>query len=198
MSFGHNVDEKQLSQHNTTTKLHISSPCSSSSGGIALSAQRTPLARLTQVLTALGKEDRDRFFAEPVNVEFALFTNYHQIVKSPMDFATMLTKIVKNTYGTEVDAYFAGNCTLCPENAVTDQTGATSFEMCKCSRGYYMAGTSPPNAQCVRCPLPGTACTDQGVTLDSLPLEHGYWRPGYSSLDVRPCPDQSEGMVFGR
>ena len=181
------VDEAADAPLESTSSLCTGGSCDDGSTTVQSAAER--------LVSRLNRVNSDKGIAQLGAVTVEKKTKEIQVT-CPRGFycsAGIVTPCPADTYGTEVDAYFAGNCTLCPENAVTDQTGATSFEMCKCSRSYYMAGTSPPNAQCVRCPLPGTACTDQGVTLDSLPLEHGYWRPGYSSLDVRPCPDQSEG-----
>ena len=48
---------------------------------------------MLQVLDQLSREDRGRFFAEPVSVEYALATQYHAVVDTPMDFATMRTKV---------------------------------------------------------------------------------------------------------
>ena len=62
---------------------------------------------LLQILDALDKEDRDRFFAEPVSVEFAIYTQYHTVVKNPMDFMTMRNKVQSSEYGTEVHAAVA-------------------------------------------------------------------------------------------
>ena len=62
---------------------------------------------LRQVLTELDKEDRDKFFAEPVPIEFALMTQYHTIVSHPMDYKTMRGKINANEYGTEVHSAVA-------------------------------------------------------------------------------------------
>ena len=59
---------------------------------------------LLQVLNAVDKEDRDRYFAEPVTIEYAIHTQYHTIVKHPMDFLTMRNKLHANEYGTEVHA----------------------------------------------------------------------------------------------
>ena len=46
--------------------------------------------------------------------------------------------------------------------------------------------------ECQSCPLPGSDCTTQGATLETLRLEPGYWRISNDSLDVRACPDQKE------
>ena len=37
----------------------------------------------------------------------------------------------------------------------------------------------------------GTSCEDAGTTLASLPVVDTYWKPGYLSVDAKPCPFRS-------
>ena len=53
-----------------------------------------------------------------------------------------------------------------------------------CEPTYFRNGKS-----CVACPV-GTDCADrEGVTLSTLPIKRGYYRPADTSDDVRRCPD---------
>ena len=56
---------------------------------------------MLQVLEMMQKEDREKFFAEPVTVEYALATQYHSVVPpdEAMDFATMKRKVEGGEYG---------------------------------------------------------------------------------------------------
>ena len=72
------------------------------------------------MLEAIIKEDRERFFAEPVTVEYALATSYHSVVDQPMDFKTMRLKVADKSYGdVQVDALsrFRDDFTLICTNA---------------------------------------------------------------------------------
>ena len=55
----------------------------------------------SQVLSQLAREDRDRYFAEPLPIEWTLAMQYHSVVKEPMDFATMRGKVHDGEYGTD-------------------------------------------------------------------------------------------------
>ena len=77
---------------------------------------------LLQVLSLADKEDRDRFFAEPVSVEYALHTQYHTVVSDPMDFATMRSKVHADEYGTDLKravAAFRTDFDRTCQNAIT-------------------------------------------------------------------------------
>ena len=62
---------------------------------------------MLQVLVTLSLEDREKFFAEPVTAEYALVTQYHNIVDEPMDFATMKSKVETGVYGNEMNSAVA-------------------------------------------------------------------------------------------
>ena len=51
--------------------------------------------RLLQTLT---RNPKAYIFAEPVNVEALKILDYHTIVKKPMDFGTIKTKLKENQY----------------------------------------------------------------------------------------------------
>ena len=103
-----------------------------------------------------------------------------------------------NSGSTKCDACWLGyfdeatsTCATCPENAFG--LGAGKRFRCLCEVGLYMF-----QGECKRCPLPGTSCTNEtGVTLSTLPLEDGFWRPSNSSSDIRPCPDVAGGSASG-
>ena len=55
--------------------------------------QNTNLSRfLEYLLKVLQKKDSNNFFAVPVNDQFA--PGYSQIIKTPMDFSTMRSKVM--------------------------------------------------------------------------------------------------------
>ena len=76
--------------------------------------------------------------------------------------------------------------------STTIDSNATSSEACVCQRGSYNNATSAGGLSCAACPA-GTNCSRPGLLLTTLPLKVGYYRLNESSLDVRRCPDASEG-----
>ena len=66
-------------------------------------------------LAKLSREDKDRFFAEPVLSHEA--PNYHTIIERPMDFSTMRGKATAGAYGD--DQAFRDDFSLLIENALT-------------------------------------------------------------------------------
>eukprot|EP00966_Prymnesium_polylepis_P244945 5665767-Prymnesium_polylepis.1 len=69
----------------------------------------------------------------------------------------------------------------CPFEQSTSEIGATGLSECMCKDSYYLH-----NLTCVECPN-GVDCSRQGVRLEALPLEAGYWRTNSLSSDVRDC-----------
>ena len=51
-----------------------------------------------RLLTTLKRNPKAYIFAEPVNVEALRIPDYHDIVKKPMDFGTVTTKLKENQY----------------------------------------------------------------------------------------------------
>ena len=97
----------------------------------------------------------------------------------------------RDSYNNQTNQDNQGACERCPLHA-TSPSHSSSAEACRCEDGYVER-----KAQCVLCPLPGTTCASVGITLEHLPLAHGYWRPDNSSLNVRPCLDRAAGSASG-
>jgi len=51
-----------------------------------------------RLLTTLKRNPKAYIFGEPVNVEALRIPDYHEIVKKPMDFGTVTTKLKENQY----------------------------------------------------------------------------------------------------
>lgn len=73
-------------------------------------------------------------------------------------------------------------------NAQTSVPMASSPEDCVCSPEFYNAGANDDVLSCRVCPS-GTNCSIAGLTMASLPVKRGYYRPHPDSDDVRRCPD---------
>ena len=97
----------------------------------------------------------------------------------------------KDTYNDETDKSDQGACTACPDNAISP-AGSASIEGCVCQAGFFAEAVGTANLTCVVCPV-GAMCNASGVTLDTLPLEEGYWRIARNSTDVRRCPGNFAG-----
>ena len=111
----------------------------------------------------------------------------HYCLEGRRGVAPEPSKCRENTFQDRLNAEDNDWCLSCPANAVSPKA-STSFDACLCKAGFYVVGVHP-NASCVPCPLPGSACEAPGTTLATIPLEHGYWRPSLISTDVRPCKD---------
>ena len=78
------------------------------------------------------------------------------------------------------------------EHLTTRAPGANASSQCVCRPNYYAHGErnrSAPSARrlsCASCP-PGTDCSELGITLDTLPLDLGFWRYGSQSTEVYDC-----------
>ena len=71
----------------------IDTPAIKSEDDISDKKQKTSLLRfLEYLLKVLQKKDSNNFFAMPVNDQFA--PGYSQIIKTPMDFSTMRSKVI--------------------------------------------------------------------------------------------------------
>jgi len=78
-------------------------------------------------------------------------------------------------------------CTACPSALpVTLATGAVSPAECGAASGYVLVPATGSVQQCQE--ITGANCTEPGLTLESLPLLPGYWRPANWSLQVGACP----------
>jgi len=51
-----------------------------------------------RLIATLQRNPKSYIFAEPVNVEALHIPDYHQIVKKPMDFSTIKTKLKESKY----------------------------------------------------------------------------------------------------
>ena len=73
------------------------------------------------------------------------------------------------------------------------------MDACLCNIGYYNKRSAANNSvECALCVV-GSACTEAGTSLATLPLKAGYYRTGSDSDDLRRCPDAgaNSGCVGG-
>ena len=165
---------------------------SDSGGGSALSTAQLLANRLAALNSAGGSGLSLLGFNASTTQDVVVGTETRQVEAScPPGYwcsAALTIPCGPNTYQPKIDQIFAGACLPCPEDAEAPEA-STGFEACQCIAGRFMT----QELTCKPCPLPGTECTTAGTSLEMIPLEHGYWRPNNVSLDVRPCPDQSEG-----
>ena len=98
-------------------------------------------------------------------------------------------------YNNQLNANNQAACVPCPTHSTTAAESSTLLEQCLCDAEYYNANTTG-GVTCVLCPV-GTLCFEAGVSLGSLPLGTGYYRPSRDSLDVRRCPDAFRGNKSG-
>ena len=77
----------------------------------------------------------------------------------------------------------------CPLNSVS-QIASTLPSDCVCRAGYYKGSVNETTGEfvCAACGV-GTECTDGliGITVETLPIEKGYWRANKMSTEVRRC-----------
>ena len=105
-----------------------------------------------------------------------------------------------DTFNPLPQAAYVTNCTRCPPHTTTlDKTGATSVDQCVCQASFYMVNTSHALGGAIHCKpcTSGSACTHAGVTLETLPLDKGYFRVGPGSSDIRKCPGVNNGCIGG-
>jgi len=89
-------------------------------------------------------------------------------------------------------------CIPCPLFSTTVEASSTSPDECVCQAEYFDTRREVTASNdgvgldvfCKRC-FVGTSCPDNevGITLASLPLSAGYWRPTPWSVDIQRCPD---------
>ena len=84
-------------------------------------------------------------------------------------------------------------CIQCPKKAITKSPASATASSCVCDEGFFLLNAMGTNLSdginCLTCPT-GTSCV-AGTTLMSLPVEDGYWKPGYDSTIAKPCPHRS-------
>lgn len=78
-------------------------------------------------------------------------------------------------------------------HSTTVEANATSSASCVCQR-YHYNSVADGGLSCGYCPI-GTICDTPGLTLTTLRLKVGYYRPGAHSIDVRRCPDAADGCA---
>ena len=85
-------------------------------------------------------------------------------------------------------------CEPCPRFSTTERAAAHAVSLCRCIAGYYDSSlSSPPHRPvCAPCPV-GTNCLEMGVTLATLPIRPGYFRPSVTSPNAVRCGDASSG-----
>jgi hypothetical protein len=88
-------------------------------------------------------------------------------------------------------------CRICPPRSASPRASYSKGQ-CICEAGYFNLKTD--DVVCEPCML-GTRCNRSGITLQTLPLLRGWWRPDAGSLDVRQCPDSNRltsGCIGGK
>ena len=105
------------------------------------------------------------------------------------------------SYNPLFDRNNAGACKPCPVHSSSAEA-ATSASECKCDAGYFAAilplkdadgNRTAGEPDCQPCPIPGSACTHEGITIKTLPLDKNYWRLSERSIDLRPCSTNKAG-----
>ena len=104
----------------------------------------------------------------------------------------------KGEFNTQTRQSSDGACQSCPDRATTLFSASISLEQCVCQTGYFDVSAtqtlpqSNASVECLTCGV-GTDCPDgvEGITLETLPLKEGYYRPTAASTDIRLCPDAS-------
>ena len=99
----------------------------------------------------------------------------------------------EGTYNNLTTQDLATACKLCPKHA-TSKKATTSVAECICEIGFFDEHAVPgqDGPHCVPCSV-GTRCSTLGVTLRTLPIAKGYYRPSVESQDIRRCPDADAG-----
>jgi hypothetical protein len=101
------------------------------------------------------------------------------------------TPCERGFWSATVNAQNASACERCPQDeATTAAAGATNPSECLCLAGDYMVKPAPSEPlywDCVECPDKGTSCTDEGATLERLPLARGWWRVKAESTELLTC-----------
>ena len=94
-----------------------------------------------------------------------------------------------NTYNPNPGQIDMSACLPCPENAFGPEA-SISITACTCEAGFYDAQMADELVVCQQCPV-GSLCHSTGMTLETLPIDKGYWRVNASSVDLSRCPDAS-------
>ena len=81
-------------------------------------------------------------------------------------------------------------CRSCGPHGTTRGDGMASMSSCFCEAGFYDAADGRGALQCSGCPI-GASCSAGAISLSTLPLHSGYFRPSAASFDLRRCPDAS-------
>ena len=79
----------------------------------------------------------------------------------------------------------------CPRS-MTSAPMSASLEECICDSGFYDSATGGASITCGRCSS-GFDCHAPGLTTATLPVKPGHFRLSNATIDVRRCPDASEG-----
>ena len=81
-------------------------------------------------------------------------------------------------------------CRSCGPHGMTNGAGMESVSSCFCEASFYDAADGQGALDCRPCPI-GANCSAGAISLRTLPLQRGYFRPSAESLDMRRCPDAS-------
>jgi len=140
----------------------IDTPAIKSEDDISDKKQKTSLLRfLEYLLKVLQKKDSNNFFAMPVNDQFA--PGYSQIIKTPMDFSTMRSKLADGMYTTL--PLFKRDFELMCTNAMTYNTNDTIYY--KSAKKLLCYGRKILSAEKIR-PLRGHLPFITAITVDEF------------------------------
>ena len=96
-----------------------------------------------------------------------------------------------STYNDQTNQIDQSSCQPCPEGS-TSPEASISIAACLCYEGYYDELIAGGGVSCRICPV-GADCREPGLTLETIPLERGYWRKSSSSVELRACDGASSG-----
>ena len=83
------------------------------------------------------------------------------------------------------------SCDVCEHvvpGTITAGIRSDSIDDCICPKGHYLNATNIEHARCLKVTTVGIQMTVDGMRVDSLSIEPGYWRYSNESLDFRLCP----------
>ncbi|GMH94182.1 hypothetical protein TrST_g4037 [Triparma strigata] len=82
-------------------------------------------------------------------------------------------------------------CNLCSAkvpDSLSVTNGAEGIESCVCPRSNYFDAGVGRNGTCVSCSgIQGIDCSRAGVSLETLPIQPGFWRSSTTSTRIRRC-----------
>ena len=107
--------------------------------------------------------------------------------------ATNCVDCPQDTYSAVEMATSKAECIFCSRYKTTgvNETGKTVIEDCVCKKDIYYQ----ENNDCLTCPTGGTCSLHDGVTIDYVFPEPGYWRSGPNESYFSPCKKALVGLT---